>query len=109
MRCPKCMGTTRIDVQALVYVRLLSDGTDADASNYGDHEWDDESAALCACGFHGKVHDFSTSQCQGCGKTWNAGEMMKRTTNTINERTAKDDAGDVGECPECGDLCYQME
>lgn len=95
-------------MQALVYVRLLSDGTDADASDSGDHEWDDESAASCACGFQGKVYDFNTSQCQSCGKIWNAGQMINRTTNTI-ERAAEDDAGHTGECPECGDLCYQRE
>jgi len=58
MRCPKCKGTGRIDVQALVYLRLVRDGTDADLSQNGDHEWGVESAASCACGFHGKVYDF---------------------------------------------------
>ena len=39
MRCPKCNGTGGIDVQALVYVRLVPGGTDADASENADREW----------------------------------------------------------------------
>lgn len=108
MRCPKCKGTATIDVQALVYVRLLRDGTDTDASGSEEREWNDESAASCACGFQGKVYDFNTSQCETCGKIWNAGEMTNPGTNAV-ERTAEDDAGHTGECPECGDLCYQLE
>jgi hypothetical protein len=92
MRCPKCKGTDRIDVQALVYVRLVQDGTDADASKNGDHEWGAESAASCACGFHGEVCDFETSQCRDCLKLWNTG-----------------DTEPTGECPECGGLCHQLQ
>jgi hypothetical protein len=108
MRCPKCKGTGRIDVQAIVYLRLVRDGTDADASQNGDHEWSTESAASCACGFHGKVYDFNTSQCRNCLKIWNTGEMLKGITKNV-ARLAADDTGPTGECPECGDLCHQLE
>ena len=95
-------------MQARVYLRLVPNGTDADASQSGDHEWGAESAASCACGFHGKVSDFKTSQCRNCLKIWNAGEMMNGITKTI-ERAAAGDSEHTGECPECGDLCHQLQ
>jgi hypothetical protein len=59
MRCPKCGADDRIDIAATVFVRLTSDGTDADESKIGDHEWDNDSLAVCyACGFSVTVRDF---------------------------------------------------
>jgi hypothetical protein len=44
---------------AEVWLRVTSDGTDADASGNGDHEFDRHSPALCgACGHHGTVGEF---------------------------------------------------
>jgi hypothetical protein len=108
LRCPKCKGTGRIDVQALVYLRWVQDGTDVDASQNGDHEWGAESAASCACGFRGNVYDFYTSQCRNCLKIWNAGEIIQGTTNNV-EGAAHGDNEHTGECPECGDLCDEIQ
>jgi hypothetical protein len=59
MRCPKCRDTERIDIQARLWIRVTEDGTDADASKNGDHEWTPNSPALCgACGHCGTVRDF---------------------------------------------------
>ena len=61
MRCPKCKSADQIDIEAIVWVRLTEDGTDADASNDGGHTWDDGSAATCAaCGCSGTVFDFDS-------------------------------------------------
>ena len=63
MRCPKCNEDDEIDVAATVMVRLTSDGTDADESQDGSHEWGDESKASCAsCGFGGTVKDFEVAE-----------------------------------------------
>ena len=56
MECPEC-GAEYLDVQARVWVRLVDDGTDADASRDGNHEWDDDSACACDCGWRGTVRD----------------------------------------------------
>lgn len=57
MQCPSCASAEHLDVVAQVWVRLTADGTDADESRDGSHEWDDDSACSCACGWHGKVGD----------------------------------------------------
>lgn len=55
MTCPECGDDSEIEVAALVWVKLVHDGTEAD----GDHEWDDDSPCRCnACGFTGKVINF---------------------------------------------------
>lgn len=53
--CPSCGSDDEIDIVAKVAVRLVHDGTDADMSRDGSHEWDDESPASCGCGWEGKV------------------------------------------------------
>ena len=59
MQCPKCGESDRIDVYTRIWVRLTKDGTDADASEDGTHEWDDADRADCiACGHSGKVFTF---------------------------------------------------
>lgn len=56
--CPECYRSDRIDIAATVWVRLTRDGSDADATCNGDHEWTDDSAALCAaCAWEGKVYE----------------------------------------------------
>jgi hypothetical protein len=58
MVCPGCLIDEMLDVTACVLVRLVGNGTDADESVDGSHEWDDTSACQCAnCGWHGTVHD----------------------------------------------------
>jgi hypothetical protein len=59
MRCPKCGRDDKIDIAASVWIRLVSEGTDADQSHDGSHEWDDGSAAKCAaCDYADKVATF---------------------------------------------------
>jgi hypothetical protein len=59
MRCPKCGGEDRIDIEAKVWVRVTDNGTDADASECGDHNYTPESAALCGvCGHWSTVREF---------------------------------------------------
>lgn len=63
LKCPDCKSHSSIDITAHVDVRLKQYsmdgedfGTDADASQSGDHEWDEEHPAHCAeCGWKGKV------------------------------------------------------
>ena len=59
MKCPKCGNEDRIDIHAAVWLRLTADGTDADASNCGDHEYTPDIPACCAaCDYTGSVKDF---------------------------------------------------
>jgi hypothetical protein len=65
MKCPECGSAEEIDVAATVWVRLTPDGTDADAAGGGDHEWDDDTSALCGmCHYEGKVRDFQGKEGQ---------------------------------------------
>jgi hypothetical protein len=62
LRCPMCGRGDEIDIAATVWVRLCPDGTDVTAAANGDHEWCNQSSALCAaCGHGGSVSDFSGS------------------------------------------------
>ncbi len=47
MRCPKCGDHECIDIAANVWVRLFPDGTDVHEAANGDHEWDNDSIAIC--------------------------------------------------------------
>jgi hypothetical protein len=74
MKCPRCGSDDEIDVQASVWVRLCHDGTDIFNAHSGDHEWSDNSAAVCcACDHAGTVREFSepdvgpAPQCPVCG------------------------------------------
>lgn len=59
MKCPKCGTSDQIDVQASVWLRLCSDGTDLYQAKNQDHEWADANAALCAsCDHTGAVREF---------------------------------------------------
>jgi hypothetical protein len=63
MRCPKCGS---IDIQAVVWIRVCRDGTDADASDCGDHEYTPETTACCcACGYRTTVAAFSPDRQRG--------------------------------------------
>lgn len=55
--CPNCGDDDTIDITASIDVRLTYDGTDADESMNGNHEWDDDSPASCECGWSGTVAD----------------------------------------------------
>jgi ssDNA-binding Zn-finger/Zn-ribbon topoisomerase 1 len=59
MRCPKCGDEDRLDIQATVWIRVCEDGTDADASRDGTHDYEPGSIARCdACGCCDTVREF---------------------------------------------------
>lgn len=65
MACPDCGRSDRIDVGAIVCVRIIGSvdsadsETDADAAQDHSHEWSGENSAQCqACGFAGIVRNF---------------------------------------------------
>ena len=59
IHCPQCQRADRIDIAATLWVRLLADGTDADESRDGSHEYDPRSTATCAaCGYSGRLSSF---------------------------------------------------
>jgi hypothetical protein len=63
MCCPKCGDDSEIDITATVSVRLVPDGTDADLSQDGSHEWESNSPASCeGCGFSGTVASFKIAE-----------------------------------------------
>lgn len=60
MRCPVCGDDGHVDIAAITWVRLVTDGTDADESGCGDQEWQDSSAARCwSCDNEGTVAQFA--------------------------------------------------
>jgi len=78
MRCPKCGGEDQIDVQAAIWVRLTSDGTDADAAADTGHDWADDSRAVCAaCDYTGRVKDFEGEEDKAKRRRDAAPEMFK--------------------------------
>ncbi len=63
MRCPGCGDDSHIDIVARVTVRLVANGTDADESDDGSHEWDSDSQATCtACGYCATVTYFEVEK-----------------------------------------------
>jgi ribosomal protein L37E len=61
MQCPRCGGTSQIDILAEVWLRVCVDGTDANASRCGDHHFTPESTACCGCGHWATVADFDSA------------------------------------------------
>ena len=56
--CPDCEDDGALDIAATVWIRLFENGTDADAAQDGNHEWDQKSKCQCAsCGWSGTVAD----------------------------------------------------
>lgn len=56
--CPSCGRIDQIDVAATVWVRITDNGTDADASSDGHHEYDGASAASCGgCRWTGTLRE----------------------------------------------------
>ena len=61
-QCPKCGRNDELDVQALIWVRITEDGTDADLAEDKDHTWEDDSPIVCnSCGWQGKVKEFAVA------------------------------------------------
>ena len=66
MRCPECGDENEIDIAATLWVRVCSDGTDADASGDSTHTFEPDSPAHCGhCGFHGTVRAFERPADEG--------------------------------------------
>ena len=66
MKCPKCGDDSRLDVTAMISVRVTVDGTDLDELQNHDHEWDEKSACgCCQCGHAGVVADFKVQEKAG--------------------------------------------
>ena len=62
LRCPECGKGDEIDIAATVWVRLCPDGSDVTQAANGDHEWSNNSGAVCqACGHSGNAAEFSGS------------------------------------------------
>lgn len=62
MSCPKCKKDDGIAIVIKAWAMLTPDGTDPDdeACPDYDHEWDDDSPAMCVnCGHTGKVLNFN--------------------------------------------------
>jgi hypothetical protein len=57
--CPRCGQGNTLVVSAMIWVALLSDGTENDTS---DTEFDRRSPARCRCGWTGKVGDFKQAE-----------------------------------------------
>lgn len=59
VRCSECGDSDQLDVAATLWIRLTRNGSDADASFDGSHEWDDKSEIICnACNHTGTVGEF---------------------------------------------------
>jgi len=57
MACPKCQSEGAFDIEAKA---LFMEVTDEGTNFYEDVEWGDDSLCrCCACGFEGKVQDFT--------------------------------------------------
>jgi hypothetical protein len=65
LRCPLCGDERSIDIRADVWVRVTPDGTDADASTDGNHEFTPYSATQCgACGHCGLLEEFEPAEAE---------------------------------------------
>jgi hypothetical protein len=65
MACPNCGDDERIDIAAIVWVRLCPDGTDITEADNGDHEWTNKSKAVCCtCGHTSSVGKFTEARGQ---------------------------------------------
>ena len=60
LACPTCGSDDDVQISVTVFARLHVEGTEIVD---GDHEWDDDSAAMCGqCRQTGLVADFRTDQ-----------------------------------------------
>lgn len=59
IHCLKCQRADRIDIAATVWLRATPEGTDADQSSDGSHDYEPGSTARCAaCGYTGRLDSF---------------------------------------------------
>jgi ribosomal protein S27AE len=66
MRCPNCGDKTAIAIEATIWVRVCSDGMDADASADSAYTFDADSLAFCwRCGFRATVQKFERPAVDG--------------------------------------------
>jgi phage FluMu protein Com len=63
IHCPKCWTDNQIDIAATVWLRVTENGTDADESKDGQHDYTPRSDAACnACGYYGRLQDFEQDE-----------------------------------------------
>lgn len=63
LRCPKCSDQDHLDILAEVWLRVTSDGTDADASADGNHDYTPRSLTRCnSCGHTARLREFETDE-----------------------------------------------
>jgi hypothetical protein len=106
MTCPQCGDDDRIDIAATVYVRLGLDGTDVAETENGDHEWDDDSTAVCnACGHTGTVRSFNTAAPTSKGRYSWAQTALDAYTAAKGEQP--DEADIVDLLADLMHLCWQ--
>jgi hypothetical protein len=66
LACPSCDEDLLIDIQAKLWIRLRADGSAADESHDGSHEWDDSSPAYCgACDWRGTAGQLKKEETDG--------------------------------------------
>lgn len=62
-KCPKCGQKDEFQIAVQCWATVRDDGVE----DYGDTEWDDDSACQCPdCGFAGKVKDFTKPEDKPC-------------------------------------------
>ncbi len=65
LRCPECGDEDHLDILADVWLRVTPDGTDADVSADGHHDYTPRSLTLCnACGHTARLSEFETEEVQ---------------------------------------------
>ncbi len=65
IRCPECGDQDRLDILAEVWLRVTEDGTDADASSDGHHDYTPKNLTHCnACGHTARLSEFDPEETQ---------------------------------------------
>ncbi|HET6233524.1 MAG TPA: hypothetical protein VFE41_00950 [Acetobacteraceae bacterium] len=63
IHCLKCRTDIQIDIAATVLLRVTENGTDADESKGGHHDYTPRSDATCnACDYYGRLQDFEQEE-----------------------------------------------
>jgi|HubBroStandDraft_2_1064218.scaffolds.fasta_scaffold12374_8 predicted RNA-binding Zn-ribbon protein involved in translation (DUF1610 family) len=113
--CPRCKKGTELRVMAFVQCHLTPEGSDVE----GDHEWNQDSAAMCkggaqACNWIGHVSDLIKIEegegkivaCADCETEWY--ENQTEEVDNISDRFITGDTYTEHQCPACGALCYPL-
>lgn len=60
MRCPACQRDTHLDVEIVIYGRLVHGGISYGDARTAESEWTDSSPCSCSCGWVGTVAEAKT-------------------------------------------------